>query len=183
MKNSNWPNQFAVGLAFISVLLALPVKALDVINPAGVNYTVISDSSHYDGSYTSANLFNNDMSGVALGTIISGAEYATASQSSSFVAFQLDTVYTNVASLFYAQRNGFFADQDKMGIISIWSSTTTPFTAADPGTPPNSVIAITNSTGAQWAEYLMTNSIAGQYSCSNFSKPLLAAIRVDQSFG
>ncbi len=163
MKNRNWPSQFAAGLALVSVFLAIHVRALDVINPAGGNYTSISDSSHYNDSYSSANLFNNDMTGVALGTIISGDEYATASQSSSFVAFQLDAIYTNVASLFYAQRNGYYADQDKMGIISIWASTTTPFTAADPGTPPDSVIAITNSTGAQWTEYLMTNTIAGQY--------------------
>ncbi len=163
MKNRDWPHKFAAGLAFVSLLLATQVRALDVINPTGVNYTGISDSSHYNDSYNSANLFNNDMTGVALGTIISGAEYATAGQSSSFVAFQLDAVYTNVASIFYAQRNGFDPAQDKIGIISIWSSTSTPFTAADPGTPPNSVIAITNSTGAQWTEYLMTNTIAGQY--------------------
>ncbi len=161
--NRKWSNQIAAWLAFASVFLVIHARALDVIDPTGANYTGVSDSSHYDGSYVAANLFNQDVTGIALGTIISGSEFATAGQSTAFVAFQLNQAYTNVASIFYAQRNGFDPSQDKIGIISIWSSTSTPFTAVDPGTPPNSVVTITNSTGAQWTEYLMTNAIAGQY--------------------
>jgi Concanavalin A-like lectin/glucanases superfamily/Immunoglobulin I-set domain/Immunoglobulin domain len=163
INDRNWTNRFATSLAFVSVFLAIHARALDVIDPTGVNYTGVSDSSHYDGTYTAANLFDQNMTGVPLGTILSGNEYATAGQSSAFVAFQLDQAYTNVASIFYAQRNGFDPAQDKIGIISIWASSSTPFTAADPGTPPDSVVNITNSTGGQWTEYLMTNTVAGQY--------------------
>lgn len=163
INNRKWNNQVAAWLALASVFLAIHARALDVIDPTGVNYSGVSDSSHYDGTYTAANLFDQNMTGVPLGTILSGNEYATAGQSSAFVAFQLDQAYTNVASIFYAQRNGYDPAQDKIGIISIWASTSTPFTAADPGVPPNSVIAITNSTGGQWTEYLMTNTVAGQY--------------------
>jgi hypothetical protein len=163
INSRNWIERFVTGLAFGSFLLAVPARALDVIDPTGANYSNVSDSSEYNSSYTAANLFDQNVTGVAVGTILSGNEYATAGQSSAFVAFQLNTLYTNVASIFYAQRNGYDPSQDKMGVISIWSSATTPFTAADPGTPPNSVVAITNTTGGQWTEYLMTNSIAGQY--------------------
>lgn len=163
IKNRKWTNQLVVWLTCVSVFLAIQAKALDVIDPPGANYTGISDNSEYNSSYGSANLFALDMTGVAVGTILSGNEYADAGLSNCFVAFQVETIYTNVASVFYAQRSGSNPAEDKIGIIRLWASTTTPFTAADPGTPPDSVIDITNSTGGQWAEYLMTNSVAGQY--------------------
>lgn len=161
------PNRAIRLAAWLALAIAFPViqaQALDVIDPTGASYTAVSDSSHYDGSYVAANLFDEDLTGVAVGTVLTaGGEFAKSGSGNSFVAFQLNTVYTNVASIFYAQRAGSDPSQDKVGIISIWSSTSTPFTAADPGTPPNSVVTITNSTGGQWTEYLMTNVIAGQY--------------------
>jgi hypothetical protein len=144
-------------------LLAPGARALDVIDPTGTNYTNISDSSEYDSSYTSANLFDQDVTGVALGTILSGNEYARSGAGDCYVAFQLNTAYTNVGSIFYAQRSGSNPALDKIGLIRIWASAATPFSAADPGTPPASVVAITNSTGGEWLEYALTNLVAGQY--------------------
>lgn len=163
MKMNNRKNQLVVWLTCISVFLGIQAKALDVIDPTGVSYTGVSDNSEYNSSYSSANLFDLDMTGVTLGTILSGSEYADAGLTNCFVTFQVETVYTNVASVFYAQRSGSNPAEDKIGIIRLWASTTTPFTAANPGTQPDSVIEITNSTGGQWTEYLMTNAVAGQY--------------------
>jgi hypothetical protein len=159
----NRPDRFALFLASICACLALEARALDVIGPTGVNYTSISGNSAYDPTFTALNLFDQNMTGVALGSSISGSDFARSGVGDCYVAFQLDQVYTNVASIFYAQRSGANPAVDKIGVISIWASTTTPYTAADPGTPPNSVIPITISTGAQWNEYLMTNSVGGQY--------------------
>lgn len=170
MNNPHWTNQFAGWLAVASVFLAAHASALDVIDPDGLNYTGVSDNSEYNSSYTAANLFDQDVTGVTTGTILSGNEYADNGVPESFVAFQLDTVYTNVGSIFYAQRSGSNPALDKVGMISIWASPTTPFTAADPGTPPNSVIAITNATGGQWTEYLMTNTVSGQYFLLKFQQ-------------
>jgi hypothetical protein len=163
INDRNKINQLTAWLAVSAVFLGVQAYALDVVDPDGVNYTGISDSSEYNSSYTAANMFAQNMTGVALGTTLSGSDFAKNGSGSSFVAFQLNTTYTNAGSIFYAQRAGYDPSQDKIGIISIWSSTTTPFTAADPGTPPNSVVAITNSAGGQWTEYLMTNTVAGQY--------------------
>ena len=147
-------------------------RALDVIDPTGVNYSSISDSSHYpDGNnYISANLFNLDVTGIALGTIIGSSEFAKNGGGDSFVAFQLNQVYTNVASVFYAQRAGSDPTLDKVQTISMWASSTAPFTAADPGTSPDSMVAVTNSTGAQWTEYMLTNVVAGQYFLVKFGQ-------------
>ncbi len=160
----NCVSQLAAWLAFACLLLAIRATAMDVIDPTGLSYAGVSDSSEYSSSYAAANLFDLNVTSIPVGTILSGdAEYATAGQSNCFVAFQLDENYTNVASIFYAQRAGSDPALDKINVISIWASDSIPFAAADPGTPPDSVIAITNLTGAQWTEYLMTNTIAGQY--------------------
>ena len=157
------------------LLLTVRTQALDVIDPTGLNYLGVSDSSEYNGSYTAANLFDKDVTALSVGTILSGdAEYATAGQSNCFVAFQLDQNYTNIASLFYAQRAGGNPTLDKIQTISIWASDSTPFAAADPGTPPDSVLTITNSTGAQWTEYLMTNVISGQFFLLELAQPTLS---------
>ncbi len=163
IKSQNQIHLVLTWLALASVLPAISTRALDVIDPTGTDYSAISDSSHYNDSFTAANLFDQDVTGVAVGTILSGSDFAKSGSGNSYVAFQLNTLYTNVGSIFYAQRDGYDPSQDKVGIISIWASATTPFSAADPGTPPDSVIATTNITGGQWWEYLMTNTISGQY--------------------
>lgn len=167
VMNTNKLNRTKCLVGWLALALLFPAvrtQALDVINPTGLNYTGVSDSSEYSSDYAATGLFDLDVTSIPVGTILSGdAEYATAGQSNCFVAFQLDQSYTNVASIFYAQRQGNDPTLDKIQIISIWASDSIPFAAADPGTPPDSVIAVTNQTGAQWTEYLMTNTIAGQY--------------------
>jgi hypothetical protein len=166
-NNRNRTNRPVVWLALALVLLSVRAQALDVVDPTGVNYTGISDSSDYpDGQmYVGANLFNYDMTGIPVGTVLPAAagEWATAGQATAFLAFQVEQVYTNVGSIFYAQRAGGNPVLDKINTISIWASTTTAFSTNDPGTPPNSVVQITDQNGAQWEEYLLTNQIAGQY--------------------
>jgi Concanavalin A-like lectin/glucanases superfamily/Immunoglobulin I-set domain len=163
-NNPNRANRLAVWLSLALALLGVRAQALDVIDPTGTNYTGISDSSEYSSSYTAAFLFDDNVTGIPLGTILSGdGEYASAGQATNYVAFQLDTLYTNVGSIFYAQRAGGNPTEDKINFISIWASTNTPFSASDPGTPPDATVAVTNLTGAQWTEYLLTNTISGQY--------------------
>ncbi|HWQ90704.1 MAG TPA: hypothetical protein VN673_03455, partial [Clostridia bacterium] len=72
-------------------------------------------------------------------------------------------VYTGVGSIFYAQRQGASATADKINTISLWVSSSAPFAAADPGTAPDSVVVITNTSGGLWLEYLLTNTLSGQY--------------------
>ncbi|HTI99194.1 MAG TPA: immunoglobulin domain-containing protein, partial [Dongiaceae bacterium] len=163
MGNFNWTRYGAGVLAGVATLLAIQVRALDVIDPTGFNYSGATDNSHYDDSYVSANLFDHDVTGLALGSTVSGNEYARSGTGDCYVSFQLDNIYTNIASVFYAQRNGFSANLDKIGIISVWTSPDTAFAAADPGTAPASVVLVTNSNGAQWTEYPLTNVISGQY--------------------
>lgn len=153
----------ARGAVLASLLLAGQVRALDVIDPSGANYFNITDSSHYGGGWEALHMFNWDLSAVAVGSVLTGSEFAKSGGGTSFVAFDMDKVYSGIGSIFYAQRQGANATMDKINQISLWASSTTPFTAADPGTAPDSVIPITNTTGGLWLEYLMTNTVAGQY--------------------
>jgi hypothetical protein len=134
------------------------------LDPTGTLYTGISDSSHFNGSYTAANLFDYNMTGVAVGTFIDfdATEYARQGGGSCFISFQLDHVYTNIGTLFYSQRYG---TADAVSQISVWTSGNTPFTAADPGTSPDSSVTVTNthSSGAFWDEYYLTNTLSGRY--------------------
>jgi hypothetical protein len=160
----NWTHQSVFWLLSVLLIPAAQVRALDVIDPDGTLYFSVSDNNHYDDSYTAANLFEQDLSAVTIGTTLTDtAEYARNGTGDCFVAFQLDRIYTNIASIFYAQRGGSDPTADKIGEIDIWASTTTPFTVDDPGTPPDSVVAITNVMGALWLEYLMTNTISGEF--------------------
>ncbi|HEV2693591.1 MAG TPA: immunoglobulin domain-containing protein, partial [Verrucomicrobiae bacterium] len=164
MKTPSWTKLLAIGLACASVLLTMPARALDIIGPAGGIYTSVADSSHYDGSYVAANLFDFNVTGFASGASITGGnEYARSGGGDCYVSFQLDMVYTNVGSIFYAQRNGSDPNADKVATISIWGDPATPFAASDPGRAPDSTVSITNKAGARFTEYLMTNIVAGQY--------------------
>jgi hypothetical protein len=97
-----------------------------------------------------------------VGQTVAGAEWAKSGSGSAYVAFQVDQSYT-VGSVFWAQRNG-SGTGDNMQVMNIWSSDTTPFTAADPGVPPSNVIALQANVGAPvWREYFLTNLIAGKY--------------------
>jgi hypothetical protein len=154
-----------IAVIFFGAMLfcARPADALYVIGPAPGLYSAVSDSSHYDSTYTAANLFNFNVTGLPLNSQLNdSAEFAKNGGGTSYVAFSLDQVYTNVGSLFYAQRSGGIASADKVSQISVWTGST-PFAAMDPGTPPNTVVTITNAQSAIWNEYLMTNLIAGRY--------------------
>jgi hypothetical protein len=153
----------AAWFAGVMLLSAQPADALYVIGPAPGLYSAVSDSGHYDSTYTAANLFNFNVAGIPLNTQLNdSAEFAKNGGGTSYVAFSLDQVYTNVGSLFYAQRSGGIASADKVSQISVWTGST-PFAAMDPGTSPDTVVTITNAQGAIWNEYLMTNFISGQY--------------------
>ncbi|HEV7927791.1 MAG TPA: immunoglobulin domain-containing protein [Verrucomicrobiae bacterium] len=162
-NNPNRANRLAVWLSLALALLGVRAQALDVVDPTGTNYTGVSDSSEYSSQYVGANLFNEDVTGIPLGSVLTGGQWATAGQATAFLAFQVEKVYTNVGSIFYAQRAGGNPVLDKINTIYIWASDTNAFSASDPGTPPNSVVQVTNLSGALWEEYLLTNQISGQY--------------------
>lgn len=149
--------------ALISLLLALPTRALEVIDPTGTTYTDVSANSEYNGDFAGTKLFNADVTGIPSGTVLSGnADWARVGGEPGFVAFQVDQTYT-VGSVYYAQRVGANPTADKITKMSVWASATTPFTAADPGTAPDTILPITQSAGALWMEYLLTNTITGRY--------------------
>ncbi len=157
------PCRLAAGAALASMLLTPSVQALDVVDPSGATYLNISDSSHFSAGYESFNMFNWDLTTTSVGTVLEGSEFAKSGGGSSFVAFEMDKAYNGIGSIFYAQRRGANATADKITSISVWTSGSTPFTAADPGIAPNTVVLITNTTGGLWLEYPLTNSLAGQY--------------------
>jgi hypothetical protein len=137
-------------------------EALEVIDPTGALYTGVKANSEFNGDYASAKLFDTDVTGVTDGTQISGGDWARVGTSPGFVAFELDKVYL-AGSVFYAQRAGSDAFLDKVTKISIWGSESTPFTAADPGVAPTTVVSITQSGGAIWNEYSFSTNVSGRY--------------------
>lgn len=152
------------------VLPARPAAGLDVIGPDGVIYVNVSDSSHFAEAWTGINLFTYDLTGVPVGSTLSGAEFAKSGGGTSYVSFDLDKVYTGIGSVFYAQRAGNNATADKISMLSLWASDVAPFFAGDPGVPADSVVAITNTAGAVLQEYLLTNTLAGQYFLVKFEQ-------------
>ncbi len=145
------------------VFVARSAVGLEVIDPSGVSYTGISANSEYNSDYAASKLFDTDMTGFPVDTTITtGGEWARVGGSPGFVAFEVGQVY-DVGSIYYAQRAGANATSDKITQISVWASSSTPFTAADPGTAPASVVAVTQNAGAVWTEYLLTNVVTGRY--------------------
>jgi hypothetical protein len=91
-----------------------------------------------------------------------GREWAKSGSGDAWIRFEVDQIYT-VGSVYWSQRVG-SGTGDNMQVMSIWSSETTPFAAADPGTPPDEVIPLTpNSGNPVWARYLLTNQLSGRY--------------------
>lgn len=167
-QGTRWLAGAAAALA--SLLLAGQARALDVIDPTGAAYLNITDSSHFAGGWEGLHMFNWDLSAVTVGSVLTGSEFAKSGGGTSYVAFDMDQVYTGIGSVFYAQRQGANPTADKINWISLWASSSAPFAAADPGTPPDSVIAITNSAGGLWLEYLLTNTVSGQYFLLKFEQ-------------
>ncbi len=154
-----WCCAVATGMA---LLAAREARALDVIDPTGVVYTNVLASSQFSSGFAASNLFTSNMTGIAVGQVFGGAEWAKAGPGSAYVAFQVDQVY-NVGSVYWAQRNG-STTGDNMQQMSIWASDDTPFTATNPGVAPADVIALQANVGASvWREYMLTNLIHGKY--------------------
>lgn len=165
-KRASW---LLPGLAAL-LLAARPAAGLDMIGPDGTIYSNVTDSGHFAESWTAINLFTFDLTGVQPGTTLSGAEYAKNGVGTSYVTFDLDKAYSGIGSVFYAQRAGNSASADKIARLSVWASDAAPFFAGDPGTPADSVVIITNTTGALLLEYPLTNTLAGQYFLVKFEQ-------------
>lgn len=155
--------RWALGASAACLLASNSALALDVIDPTGALYTSVSANSEYDhNSYGGQNMFDTDVTGVTVGTKLTGGDWARVGIDPGYLAFQLDASHT-VGSVYYAQRSGFNAVLDKVTRLSVWASDTAPFTAADPGVPASTIVAVTESGGALWTEYLFTNNIVGRY--------------------
>lgn len=150
-------------LAAAAFLVAPSTRAFDVIDPAGDLYVNVSDSSRFNGSFISANLFDADVSSAVIGSTLSaGAEYAKSGAGDAWVAFELDQSYP-IGSIFWAQRNGSNTG-DNMQRLSIWSSADGAFTPTNPGTAPLDVVSLLPNTGQPvWQEYFLTNTFSGKY--------------------
>jgi len=55
-----------------------------------------------------------------------------------------------------------------------WTSTTTPFSAIDPGTPPDATTSVTDSAGAILNRYLLSATLSGQYFLIKFEQNPIA---------
>lgn len=150
-------------LPLIIALSSTNALALEAIDPTGAAYTNVSESSRFAATWGATNLFSYDVTGVLPGDVLgTTGEYAKSGGGTAYVAFEVDNVY-DVGSIFYAQRFG-STTGDNMQRMSVWTSATIPFTAADPATPPATVFALLPNTGApKWEEYILTNTIAGKY--------------------
>lgn len=183
------------GMALVYLCLPPGAAALDVLGPlssydsTGANpvtgglYTGVSDSYHYS-DWAATRMFNADVTGLAVGTKANptlgfvwpndnngGTEYATdAVLQDTYVAFQVDRVYTNVGSFFFAQRKG--AGNNSMTNLELWASTTTPYVTADPGVAPLASIplGVGNNFDGRWIEYPLSNTISGQYFLIRFKE-------------
>jgi hypothetical protein len=162
-RGANLQRVAAALLAATALGSAQSLQAFDVIDPSGTIYGNVSDSSHFNGSFISANLFDADVSAAAVGSPLSaGAEYAKSGPGDAWVAFEVDQPY-EVGSIFWAQRNGANTG-DNMQRLSIWASETDPFTAANPGTAPLDVVNLLPNSGQPvWQEYFLTNTFTGKY--------------------
>lgn len=150
------------GLGLAGMFFATPVHALDVIDPTGMIYTNVLNSSQFAAAWGATNLFTQDMSSIAIGQTFGGPEYAKSGAGDAWVSFEVDQVYS-VGSVYWAQRNG-ASTGDNMQLMSIWVSETTPFTTANPGTPASNVIPLEANIGASvWREYILTNIVSGRY--------------------
>ncbi|HEV2692549.1 MAG TPA: immunoglobulin domain-containing protein, partial [Verrucomicrobiae bacterium] len=150
------------------ITVTVPTKVVLPWGASGAIYTNVSASSSYpDPNYVSANLFDSNLAGVALGTHLSGKDWADDGYGTSFapayVAFQVDQSYA-VDAILYAQRNSQSGQTiDKITGIRLWASTTTPFSLNDPGTTPDAVISIPDTDAAILHAYLLPATVTGQY--------------------
>jgi hypothetical protein len=157
-------HRFLTKSALVGLLFAgcLRVQALDVIDPTGTAYINVTNSSQFAAAWGASNLFSQDVSFFTIGQTFGGVEWAKAGSGSAYVAFEVDQIYS-VGSIFWAQRNG-STTGDNMQLMSIWASDSTPFTAGDPGVPPQNVIPLQANVGASvWREYTVTNIMSGRY--------------------
>ena len=171
-NNCSWTDRLVTWLACASVLLCIHARAQSVIDPDGTLYTGASAQVWWNDTpdFGPQHLFDVNMTGMAVGANLTGLhanDFVAGNGDGSsvqtyYVAFQLDQDYANINSVFYAQRSGNNPLADKIQTLTIWSSATTPFTAANPGTLGES-INITDQNPAEWAEYTLSTPISGQY--------------------
>jgi hypothetical protein len=64
------------GLGLACLTLATSVRALDVIDPTGVIYTNVANSSQFAAAWGATNLFTQNMSAIAVGQTFGGSEWA-----------------------------------------------------------------------------------------------------------
>jgi hypothetical protein len=116
-----------------------------------------------------SNLFKTDVTLLPIGTSMTteGAnkEWACNGVTEGWISFQTDQSYP-VAAVYWSQRVG-SGTGDNMNTLSIWSSDTTPFAAADPGSstnPPSNVISLNLTSGNPvWTRYTLQTPITGRY--------------------
>jgi len=155
---------------------------LRILDPKGTGkvYGNIIASSVFGNqipTWGPSNLFKTDVTllpiGAAMTTEGSGKEWAVAGTNDAWISFQVDNSYP-VAAVYWSQRVG-SGTGDNMQSMGIWSSDTTPFAAADPGTPaPNQIGLDLTSSGPVWQRYMLTTPITGRYFLLHMQKVQLS---------
>lgn len=154
-----------IALCLVLAAASSPLLAATVLSPSGAAYTQVSASGQFSPAYAPTNLFNHDVTDLALGVPLEaspGKDWAILGVGPGYVRFELDQVF-QVGSVFYAQRIGGDPGADKIDQMSVWASTSSPFNATDPGTLPLAVLAITNQQSGIWCEYPLASTVTGRY--------------------
>jgi hypothetical protein len=143
---------------------------LRVLDPkgSGTVYGNIAASSVFGNNIPTwgpSNLFKTDVTLLPIGGTLtegSGKEWACAGTNDAWIAFQVDQSYP-VAAVYWSQRSG-AGTGDNMEAMSIWSSDTTPFIAADPGVSASAVVSLSPNSGTPvWLRYVLSSPITGRY--------------------
>jgi len=153
---------FSLAVAAGSLVCA---AAATVISPTGSAYVNILASGEFSSDYAAANLFEHDVTGVAVGMVLEtgpGTDWAIVGTGPGYVGFELGQTQ-QVGSVFYAQRIGGSPSADKIDRLSLWSSTSGPFAATDPGTLPQAILTIDNQQSGVWCEYTLPAPVTGRY--------------------
>jgi hypothetical protein len=175
LVSANVANSVTSSVAHVTVANTF----LRILDPkgSGTVYGNIAASSVFGNNIVSwgpSNLFKTDVTLLPIGAIMTteGAnkEWACNGTNDAWIAFQVDQSYP-VAAVYWSQRVGSGTGDN----MNIWSSDTTPFTTADPGTAPSDVVSLApNSGNPAWLRYILPTPITGRYFLLHMQKSVLS---------
>ncbi|YCM43221.1 discoidin domain-containing protein [Verrucomicrobiaceae bacterium 227] len=159
--------KFAAGAAMIAVTAFSSSLNAAIISTDGSLYTGITVNSEYSAAYTADNLFDQTLSigdNPGTGDDSNRAWSVVADQGNAIIEFELDAVYT-IDALIYSQRQFNSNDtRDKSESVSIWASSTTPFTTGTPTVAADIVnLSLNTNVTDTFTSYSLPSNLTGRY--------------------